>query len=58
MSGYISLFVALAGLVLWALNTPSPKKPMIAEVGKWLFVVAALAFLLFIGGKEASLFPK
>ena len=53
MEMYISLAVAVVGLITYLLCTPGEQlKPKFAKVGEILLLAGALAFLLIIGGHK------
>lgn len=45
MSVYLSLFIAIAGLLMYALCNPTTQ-PKLPEIGRLMFFAGLLAFLL------------
>jgi hypothetical protein len=58
MSIYLSLAVALVGLVMFIVyNATPPPYPTKAEIGRLMFACGLLAFLLTIAGGHTLSFP-
>ena len=51
----LPVLVLIAGLVVYILNTPTPRGAMWADVGRLMFFAGMLAFLL-AGGEQVITF--
>ena len=58
MSIYLSLVVALIGVLVYLLTSPAATKDKIAECGRLAYFAGLFAFLILVAGKVVNLFGR